>query len=171
MQAIDNNCLEQTDKYLSAAEERVCVWESETQVYYEVECRKKIFFFNICNQTRIEVVGRQNYSGLLLSSALHDCRFCDNTMFGLISHFSSQVNMSTSENKLPKKKTKVIATRVTQHFADLLEQYCRQDAYINCSDLIRDALREKLRKDVPKRFERLFESVRTEQEEEKIAPE
>jgi Arc/MetJ-type ribon-helix-helix transcriptional regulator len=71
---------------------------------------------------------------------------------------------------LAKKKTKVIATRVTERFADLLEEFCRQDAYINCSDLIRDALREKLRKDAPELFEPLLEGVHTE-EEEKIAPE
>jgi Arc/MetJ-type ribon-helix-helix transcriptional regulator len=77
--------------------------------------------------------------------------------------------LSTSENKLPKKKTKVIATRVTEHFANLLEQYCLHDAYINFSDLIRDALREKLRKDAPERFELLFEDAHLEQEEEKNA--
>jgi len=129
-----------------------------------------IYFFHICNQTRIEVVGRQNYSGLLLPTrSFHDCRFCDNILFELISHFCSQANLSTSENKLPKKKTKVIATRVTERFANLLEQYCRQDAYINCSDLIRDALREKLRKDASERFKLFLEGVHMEQEEEKIA--
>jgi post-segregation antitoxin (ccd killing protein) len=69
---------------------------------------------------------------------------------------------------LMQKKTKVIATRVTERFADLLEQHC-QDAYINCSDLIRDALREKFRKDAPERFEWLFEDGFTEHEGEKNA--
>jgi hypothetical protein len=39
----------------------------------------------------------------------------------------------------------------------------------HCSDLIRDALREKLRRDAPERFKLLFEGVHTEQEDEKIA--
>ncbi len=47
-----------------------------------------------------------------------------------------------------KEKTKVIATRVNVGFAGLIEDYCRQNAYINCSDLVRDALREKFQKEI-----------------------
>jgi len=64
--------------------------------------------------------------------------------------------LSTSENKLAKKNTKVIATRVTERFANLIEEYCSQDAYINCSDLIRNALREKIQQDAPELYKRLF---------------
>lgn len=42
-----------------------------------------------------------------------------------------------------------MATRVTERYAQLLEEYTRRDAYINCADLIRDALREKLQRDAP----------------------
>ncbi len=48
-----------------------------------------------------------------------------------------------------KQKTKVISTRVTQRYAQVLEEYARRDAYINCADLLRDALREKLQRDAP----------------------
>ncbi len=56
-----------------------------------------------------------------------------------------------------KLKTKVIATRVTQRFAELIEEYCRQDAHVNPADLIRDALREKMQHDAPELFSKLFE--------------
>lgn len=50
---------------------------------------------------------------------------------------------------MAKKKTKVIATRVTERYAQVLEEFARKDAYINCADLLRDALREKLQRDAP----------------------
>ena len=50
------------------------------------------------------------------------------------------------------KQTKVVATRVTQQFAQVIDEYCRQDAYINCADLIREALREKLQRDAPELY-------------------
>ena len=57
---------------------------------------------------------------------------------------------------MEKEKTKVVATRVTQRFADLIEEYCRQDAHVNSADLIRDALREKIQRDAPDLYKRLF---------------
>jgi Arc/MetJ-type ribon-helix-helix transcriptional regulator len=48
-----------------------------------------------------------------------------------------------------KQKTKVIATRVTQQYAQLIEEFTQKEAYLNCADLVRDALREKLAKDAP----------------------
>jgi Arc/MetJ-type ribon-helix-helix transcriptional regulator len=50
---------------------------------------------------------------------------------------------------LGKQKTKVIATRVTERYAQALEEFVRKDAYINCADLLRNALREKLQRDAP----------------------
>src|SRR4030067_1655787 len=135
------------------------------QAYYGVECRKKEFFFSTSATRQGIIVEEERLDSdelLLLSRLLPYCRVSDNTLFGLISNYYFATNLSTSENKLAKKKTKVISTRVTERFADLLEQYCRQDAYINCSDLIRDALREKLRNDALGRFKWLFERVRTE---------
>ncbi len=48
-----------------------------------------------------------------------------------------------------KHKTKVIATRVTQQYAQLIEEYTRKEAYLNCADFVRDALRDKLARDAP----------------------
>jgi Arc/MetJ-type ribon-helix-helix transcriptional regulator len=50
---------------------------------------------------------------------------------------------------MEKKKTKVIATRVTKQLAQAIEKYRRQGSYINTADLIRGALREKLQRDAP----------------------
>jgi Arc/MetJ-type ribon-helix-helix transcriptional regulator len=127
---------------------------------YQVECRKKIYFFPTSatgQDIRVEEESQLNPRHLLLSKLLIYCRFGDNILFGLISHFCSLANLSTSENELARNKTKVISTRVTERFAELLEQYCFQDAYINCADLIRYALREKLRKDAPYLFKQLFD--------------
>ncbi|MEM2385487.1 MAG: hypothetical protein QXO67_00750 [Candidatus Bathyarchaeia archaeon] len=56
-----------------------------------------------------------------------------------------------------KTKTKVIATRVTKRFADLLQEYCQHDAHVNLADLIRDAIREKIQKDAPELYAKLFQ--------------
>jgi len=58
-----------------------------------------------------------------------------------------------------KKQTKVIATRVTECFAGLIEQHCKNEAYINCSDLIREALREKLQKEAPELYKKLLGGI------------
>ena len=130
---------------------------ASVQACHEVECRKKEFFFSTsATRQGIEDVGRLNQSELLPRS-YHYCCFYDNSVVTLTTNFIFQFQLSTGEDKMMKKKTKVISTRVTKHFADLLEQYCRQDAYINCSDFVRNALREKLRRDAPERFKRLFE--------------
>lgn len=60
---------------------------------------------------------------------------------------------------MEKEKTKVVATRVSQRFFDLIETYCRQDAHVNSADLIRDALREKIQRDAPELYRRLFEEA------------
>ncbi len=61
----------------------------------------------------------------------------------------SPLNGQRGITNLAKKKTKVIATRVTERYAQVLEEFARKDAYINCADLLRDALREKLQRDAP----------------------
>lgn len=58
---------------------------------------------------------------------------------------------------MAKQKTKVIATRVTQQYAQLIEEFSRKDAYLNCADLVRDALREKLARDAPELCKQLVE--------------
>ncbi len=125
----------------------------------QVECDKKEFFFST-SASNLRLVEEERLgldALLLLSKPKCYCRVSDSTLFGLISHFCSQAEMSTSENKLTKESTKVISTRVTEHFAKIVKQYCQENAYINCSDFVRDALREKLRKDAPERFKRFFE--------------
>jgi len=56
-------------------------------------------------------------------------------------------------------RTRVIATRVTRRFAALLEEYCRQDAHVNLADLIRDAIREKIQREAPELFAKLFQEA------------
>ena len=134
------------------------------QAYYGVECRKKEFFFSTSATRQGIIVEEERLDSdelLLLSRLLPYCRVSDNTLFGLISNYYFATNLSTSENKLTKERTKVISTRVTERFANLVKQYCQEDAYINCSDFIRDALREKLRKDASDRFKRLLDGGNT----------
>lgn len=50
---------------------------------------------------------------------------------------------------LSRQKTKVIATRVSLDFAEILEDIVKRDAYVNLSDLLRDALRTKICGDTP----------------------
>ena len=52
----------------------------------------------------------------------------------------------TDEN-MSRQKTKVIATRVSLDFAEILEDTVKRDAYVNLSDLLRDALRTKICRD------------------------
>jgi Arc/MetJ-type ribon-helix-helix transcriptional regulator len=55
------------------------------------------------------------------------------------------------------KQTKVVATRITQQFAQVLEEYCHKEAYINTADFIRTALREKLKHDAPEFYDNFLE--------------
>jgi hypothetical protein len=66
------------------------------------------------------------------------------------------IDTEVKVKKMEKEKTKVVSTRVTQRFADLIEKYCRQDAHVNSADLIRDALREKIQHDAPELYAQLF---------------
>lgn len=79
-------------------------------------------------------------------------------MFGLSSYFYYlALSGQRGITKLVKQKTKVIATRVTQRYAQVLEEFARKDAYINCADLLRDALREKLQRDAPELCRQVLE--------------
>jgi Arc/MetJ-type ribon-helix-helix transcriptional regulator len=55
-----------------------------------------------------------------------------------------------------KQETKVIATRVTQQYAQLIEEFILSEAYLNCADLVRDALREKLERDAREMCKHFF---------------
>lgn len=65
---------------------------------------------------------------------------------------------------MTKEKTRVMATRVTERFAKLIEEYCRQDAHVNAADLIRDALREKIQREAPELYRQLFRQGGTQDE-------
>ena len=60
---------------------------------------------------------------------------------------------------LTKQKTKVIATRIPHKFAEILEAYCKKEAYINLSDILRDALRNKIQCEAPQLYGQLKESA------------
>ena len=54
------------------------------------------------------------------------------------------------------RKLKVISTRVTEPLAKIVEEYLRRDTHVNPADLMRDALREKLKRDVPDLYEKML---------------
>ena len=53
-------------------------------------------------------------------------------------------------------RTKVIATRVTESMFYLIEKYLEKDTHVNNADLLRDAIREKIRRDAPDLYAQLF---------------
>jgi Arc/MetJ-type ribon-helix-helix transcriptional regulator len=55
------------------------------------------------------------------------------------------------------KKEARIAARVPLKLKKLMEQFVAQDLHINESDLIRDAIREKIQRDAPELYKRLFQ--------------
>ncbi|MEW6069874.1 MAG: hypothetical protein AB1485_04595 [Candidatus Thermoplasmatota archaeon] len=67
------------------------------------------------------------------------------------------------ENK--EKATEVMSVRVTKPLKKVIEQYLRLDTHISVGDLIRDALREKIRRDAPHLYKELFEKESRGQEE------
>ena len=58
--------------------------------------------------------------------------------------------------KMEWKKTKTVATRVTSPLLRLIEEYLRRDAHMNTADFIRDAIREKLKRDVPELYQGMY---------------
>jgi len=56
-------------------------------------------------------------------------------------------------------KTKVVATRVTNRTAELIDEFCRRDGHVNIADFIRDAIREKLQREAPELYRRFFEEA------------
>ena len=53
-------------------------------------------------------------------------------------------------------KLKVISTRITEPLARVIEEYLRMDAHVTPSDFIRDAIREKLKRDTPELYRSMF---------------
>jgi len=59
------------------------------------------------------------------------------------------------------KETVNINVRVTPTLKNIIEKYVDQDTYINVSEFARDALREKIRRDAPQFFEKMFREKRS----------
>ena len=53
-------------------------------------------------------------------------------------------------------KTKVLATRVTEPLAKVIEEYLRRDAHVSPADFLRDAVREKLKRDAPRLYKTML---------------
>jgi Arc/MetJ-type ribon-helix-helix transcriptional regulator len=51
----------------------------------------------------------------------------------------------------------VLSVRITRRLHDLLTEYLKKDAYLTESDFLRDAIREKIRRDAPHLYRRLFQ--------------
>ena len=58
----------------------------------------------------------------------------------------------------------VITTRIPAKMRDLLDKFIQQDTHLNRSDLVRDAIREKIRKDAPELYAELFKLKEAHQE-------
>lgn len=61
---------------------------------------------------------------------------------------------------MEKIKTKVIATRVSEPLAKLIDDYMARYMHVTSSDFLRDAIREKLKNDVPELYRGLFRDVK-----------
>jgi len=53
-------------------------------------------------------------------------------------------------------KTKTVATRVTMPLARIIKNYLERDCHVTPADFLRDAIREKIRRDAPDLYENLF---------------
>lgn len=53
-------------------------------------------------------------------------------------------------------ETEVLSVRVTKPLAKLVEKYLVLDAHMNKSDFVRDAIREKIKKDAPWLYEKML---------------
>ena len=53
-------------------------------------------------------------------------------------------------------KVKIIATRVTKPFADLVESFVEKDSHLNVAEFARDAMREKIKREAPDLYASMF---------------
>jgi Arc/MetJ-type ribon-helix-helix transcriptional regulator len=53
-------------------------------------------------------------------------------------------------------KLKVVSTRVTEPLAKVIEEYLRIDAHVSPADFIRDAIREKIKRDAPYLYKKML---------------
>lgn len=57
------------------------------------------------------------------------------------------------------KQDNVVSARVPVRLKKLVEEFLRRDAHLSESDLLRDALREKIKQEAPDLYQRLFQEV------------
>ena len=50
----------------------------------------------------------------------------------------------------------VVATRITVPFSKIIEEYIHRGVHVTPSDLLRDALRDKIKRDAPDLYAELF---------------
>ena len=65
-----------------------------------------------------------------------------------------------------KTKLKVIATRVTEPLWRVIQEYLSMDAHVTPADFLRDAIREKLKRDAPQLYQKMFSLSESETESE-----
>lgn len=53
--------------------------------------------------------------------------------------------------------TKTVSTRVTKPLAKLIEKYLELNTHVTPADFIRDAIREKIRREAPDLYRQLFQ--------------
>lgn len=56
-------------------------------------------------------------------------------------------------------RVKIIATRVTTNFAELVEDFVEKDSHLNVAEFVRDAMREKIRREAPDMYAKMFQEV------------
>ena len=59
--------------------------------------------------------------------------------------------------KMSKNEVRINA-RIPRNLKDLMQQFIARDTHINESDLVRDAIREKIQREAPDLYRRLFEN-------------
>jgi len=57
-----------------------------------------------------------------------------------------------------KREYKTLAVKVTPQFGRVVEKYMEKDAHVTVSDLLRDALREKIRNEAPELYSEMFKA-------------
>jgi len=55
-----------------------------------------------------------------------------------------------------KNETDVVPARITLRLAELIEEFCGRDAYLNLADFIRDAIRDRLQREALELYTRFF---------------
>jgi Arc/MetJ-type ribon-helix-helix transcriptional regulator len=63
--------------------------------------------------------------------------------------------MSTKE-----KQDSVVSARIPPRLKRLVGEFIKRDAHLNESDLLRDALREKIKREAPELYNQLFQEVK-----------